>query len=64
MAINYVDEKFSKAFSNFINDIIEECKYCSEVMKNNFDKKVVINKENNEDFENSANCQICDLFLL
>ena len=56
MAKNYVDEKFSKPFCNFVNDRIEECKYCSEAMKNNFDKKVVITKENNGDFENSAKC--------
>ena len=56
MAKNYVDEKFSKPFCNFINDRIEECKYWSEAMKNNFDKKVVITKENNGDFENSAKC--------
>ena len=30
--------------------MIEESKYCSEIMKKYFSKELVINKEDNEDF--------------
>ena len=57
IAINqYVDDKFSKPFKtylgkdtvyNFINRLIEESKCCSDVMKKNFNKKIVMTKEGN-----------------
>ena len=62
-------DKFSKPFKaslgqdavyNFINNMIEESKYCSEVMKKHFNKELVVTKEDNEDFENSAKCCICN----
>ena len=46
-----VDDKFSKPFKtclgkdavyNFTNSIIEESKYCSDVMKKHFNKELVI----------------------
>ena len=40
--------------------MIEESKYCSDVMKNILTKKLVTIKENNENFENSTKCWICD----
>ena len=64
-----VDDKFSKPFKtylgkktvySFINSMIEECKYCSEVMKKLFNKELVITKEENEDFKNSINYLICN----
>ena len=48
------------AVYNFINSIVEESKYCSEEMKKHFNKKLVMTKEDDEDFENSTKCQICD----
>ena len=71
MAINYVyaDDKSSKPFEtylgkdtiyNFINCMIKENKYCSDVMKKHFNKKLVTTEENNEDFENSTKCWICN----
>ena len=33
--------------------MIEESKYCSDVMKKHFNKELVITKKDNEDFENS-----------
>ena len=48
-----VDDKFSKPFksylgedavSNFINDMVEESKYCTEIMKKHY-KKLVMTKE-------------------
>ena len=56
------DGKFSKPFKtylgedavyNFINNMIEESKNCSEVAKK-------IAKEDNEDRTSSSNCWICD----
>ena len=39
----------------------EKSKYCSELMKKHFNKKIVMTKEDDEDFENSTNCWICDV---
>ena len=58
-----VDDKFSKTFKsysgedtvyNFINSMIEESKYCSEVTKKHFNKELVMTKEDDEDFESST----------
>ena len=60
-----VDDKFSKPFElyliedtvyNFISIMIEEKKYCSDVMKKHFNKELVMTKEDNEGFENSTKC--------
>ena len=64
-----VHDKFSKPFKayigedgvyNFINIMIEESKYCSEVMKKLFNKELVMTREDNEDFTNCSKCEICD----
>ena len=64
-----VDDKFSKSFKTylgddavytFINNMIEESKYCSEVIKKHFNKELVMTKEDNEDFKNSIKFWICD----
>ena len=61
-------DKFSKPFKsssdkdalyNFISSIIEESKYCSDVMKKHFKKELVMTKEDNKDFQNSNKCRIC-----
>ena len=63
------NDKFSKPFKsylgkdavyNFISSMIEESKYCSDVMKKHFNKEPVMTKKDSEDFENSAKCWICD----
>ena len=63
-----VDDKFSKPFKiyigedavyNFINNMIEESKYCNKVLKKHF-KESAMTKEYNEDFKNSTKCWICD----
>ena len=38
----------------------EESKYCSDVMKKHFNKKLAMTTKNNEGFENSTKCWICD----
>ena len=40
--------------------MIEESKYCNEVMKKHFNKDLLMAKEDNEGFEKSANYWICD----
>ena len=64
-----VDDKFSKPFKsylgkdavyNFVSSMIEESKYCSDVMKKHFDKELVITKKDNEDFEYSTKFWVCD----
>ena len=40
--------------------MIEESKYCNEVMKKHFNKELVMTIEHNEDFKNSTKCWICD----
>ena len=43
-------------FKYFISSIIEESKYCSDVMKKHFNKELVMTKEDSKDFENSTKC--------
>ena len=39
--------------------MIEESKYCSDVMKKYFNKELVTSKKDNEDYENFTKCWIC-----
>ena len=63
-----VDNKFSKPFKsylredavyNFIDSMIEESKYFSEVMKKPFNKELVMTKKHNEDFKNPFKYWFC-----
>ena len=69
MAINnYFSKPFEiylskDAVENFISSMIEESKYCSDVMKKHFNKEILMTIEDNEDNENFKNftkCYICD----
>ena len=40
--------------------MIEESKYCIDIMKKYFNKELVMTKEDDENFENSSKCWICD----
>ena len=40
--------------------MIEESKYCNDVIKKYFTKELVMTKKDNEDFESSTKCWICD----
>ena len=40
--------------------IIELSKHCSDLIKIYFNKEHVLTKKDNEDFENSTKCWICD----
>ena len=48
------------AVYSFINNMIEESKYCSEAMKKYFNKELLMTEEDNEDFKNYTNSWICD----
>ena len=61
-------DKFNKPFKsylgedavyNFICSIVEESKYCSDVIKKHFNKDLVMTKKDNEDFMNSIKCCFC-----
>ena len=61
-----VDDRFSKPFKSYLgedvvyNFMIEASKYCSHVMKKHFNKELVMTKEDNDDFDNSTKCCVCD----
>ena len=64
-----VEDKFGKPFKsylgedvvyNFVNSRFEESKCCSNVIKNHFNKELVMTKNDNEDFKNSSKCWVCD----
>ena len=66
-------DKFSKPFKwylgedvvyNFISSMIEESKYCSDVIKKLFNKELVMTKKDNRDFENSTKCWTCDNYYI
>ena len=44
--------------------MIKENKYCSDVMKKHFNKELMMTKRDDEDFENSIKCWICDNIYL
>ena len=53
----YLREDF---FYIFINSMIEEIKFCNDIMKKYFNKELGMTKEEDEDFENSSKSWICD----
>ena len=40
--------------------MIEESKCCNDLRKKDFNKELVMTKEDNEDFKNSTKCWVCD----
>ena len=48
------------AVCNFINNLIEESKYSTEVIKTHFNKELAMTKKENADFQSSTKCWICD----
>ena len=47
------------AVYNFINSMIKESKYCSDVIKKYFNKGFAMTKEDTKNFKNSTECWIC-----
>ena len=48
------------AVYKFVNSIVEGSKYCEDLMKQHFNKELVINKKDNKDFKKSTKCWISD----
>ena len=64
-----VDDKLSKPFKtyldedavyNFINSMIKESKYCSDMIQKHFTEELVKTKQDNEYFKTSTKYWICD----
>ena len=64
-----IDNKFSKkavlyrgknAVYRFIKAILEEYDYCKKIMKKHFNKNLIISAEEEEKFQLSNSCWICD----
>ena len=49
-----------KAVYKFMENILEEVKYCKKVMKKHFNKPLRMTKENEQEFEKAKECHICD----
>ena len=49
-----------KAVYKFMENMLEEVKYCKKVMKKHFDKPLRMTKENEQEFEKAKECHICD----
>ena len=43
------------AVYNFINSMVKESKYCTNLMKKHFNKELVMTKKENEDFKTPPN---------
>ena len=63
-----VDDKFSKDFAvcrgkdcvkKFISCILNEYKYCRRVVRNNFNKSLIMTAEEEEMFQGACSCLIC-----
>ena len=48
---------------NSIDSMIEERKYCIDMMKRHFNKELAMIKEENEDFQNYTKCGICNIYF-
>ena len=65
----FAGNKFSKPFLgkdsvyNLIDSMMEESKYCSEMIKKKCNKELVMTKEGNEWFKNYIKCWICDNYV-
>ena len=64
----HADQSYSKpaeiyrgehSIEKFIEKIFEEVKSCQKVMKENFNKPLIMTEENERDFQKSARCYIC-----
>ena len=49
-----------KAVNKFMENMLEEVKYCKKVMKTFFNKPLKMTKEDEEEFEKAKECHICD----
>ena len=57
-----VDDRFTKpivAAYEFIKAILKEYKYCKKVINKHFNKKMIMNEEEEHLFQQSNSCRIC-----
>ena len=43
----------------FLHSVIEESKYCTDMVKKHFDKELIMAKEDDELFMNARKCWVC-----
>ena len=67
-----VDDKFTKPIVvfrgknpayKFIEAILREYQYCKKVMKKHFNKNLIMNEEEEEEFQSSNTCWICEKLI-
>ena len=49
-----------KAVYKFMENMLEEVKYCKKVMKKHFNKPLKMTEENEQEFKKATKCHICD----
>ena len=49
-----------KAVYKFMENILEEVKYCKKVMKKHFNKPLIMTELDEQEFEKATTCHICD----
>ena len=47
----------------FIKKILKEFKYCKKIMKNTLNKNLIMSEKEEEQFQSSNTCWICDKFI-
>ena len=67
-----VDDEFTKPIvvfrgkntaSKFIKAILKEFEYCKKVMKKHFNKNLIMSEEEEEEFQSSNTCWICEKLI-
>ena len=53
-----------KAVYKFMEKMIEEVKYCKNIMKKEFNKPLKITKDDEEEFQKAKECHICNKNIL
>ena len=54
--VNFIRHIYNFTVYTFFNNMVEESKYCSDMMKKNFNKEHMMTNEDNEDFKNFTKC--------
>ena len=49
-----------KAVYKFMEAMLDEVQYCKTIMKNNFNKPLIMTEKDEEEFQKATKCHICD----
>ena len=49
---------------DFIYSMVEEMEFCTDIMKKHFNNKLVMTKDDHEDFENSTEVEFATMSML